>query len=91
MAGCQAVPAASVSFLCGLAGHTGSLPFVSLCEDFQLQLFAVLPHTLGKMHLLWDSQLDLCKAEICCRKKATLLLLGRGKAQAAAGLGRVGR
>lgn len=64
MAGCQAVPAASVSFLSGLAGHTGPLPFVSLCEDSQLQLSAVLPHSLRKMCLLWDSQLDLCKAEI---------------------------
>lgn len=64
MASCQAVPAASVSFLSGLAGHTGPLPFVSLCEDLELQLFAALPHSLGKMHLLWDSQLDLCKAEI---------------------------
>lgn len=91
MAGCQAVPVASVSFLSGLAGHTGPLPFLSLCEDLQLQLFAVLPHTLGEMHLLWDSQLDLCKAEISslAGKKATFLLLGGGKAQAAAGLGRV--
>lgn len=64
MAACQAVPAASVSFLSGLAGHAGPLPFISLCEELQLQLFAVLPHTLGKMHLLWDSQLDLCKTEI---------------------------
>lgn len=55
------MPAASVSFLSGLAGHTGPLPLISLCED--LQLFAVLPPTLGQMHL-WDSQLDLCKAQI---------------------------
>lgn len=74
MAGCQAVPAASVSFLSGLAGHTGPLPFVSFCEDLELQLFAALPHSLGKMYLLWDSQLDLCKAEICPLVGQKLLL-----------------
>lgn len=77
MAGCQAVPAASVSFLSGLAGHTGPLPFISLCEDLQLQLFAVLPPHLGENALSLGFPAGMCKAEISViGKKATLLLVG---------------
>lgn len=91
MAGCQAGPAASVSFLPGLAGHTGPLPFISLCEDLQLQLFAVLPPHLGEnASSLGFPPGPVEGRNLCCRKKVTFLLLGRGKAQAADGLSRVG-